>query len=377
MKLSTLYKKSSTGKMLSWDIQTDGATIIETWGQIGGKMQSTADTIKEGKNIGKANETTAVQQAEAEAQAKWTKKLKGHNYTESQEDAMAGKSSEVVEGGTLPMLAKKYCEDGDKIVWPAFSQVKLDGHRMTSQRELGGSTTLWTRTRKQMFSLPHITVAIDRMWKRTNVVPFVIDGEAYNHSYHDKFEELTHYIRQSKYVAGSEVVQYHIYDAAIPGLPFNNRTALLAQLLEGEPKDSPLKRVETILVNDEDELMIAFEKFRAEGYEGAIIRNAAGLYVGKRSYDLQKVKEFDDAEFLVVGVTEGRGSMVGHAVFVCQTDEGRNFEAKMKGERANLKQYWENPKLCVGRKATVQYQGLTTKNKVPRFPVAVRLQEAL
>jgi ATP-dependent DNA ligase len=130
-------------------------------------------------------------------------------------------------------------------------------------------------------------------------------------------------------------------------------------------------------VNDEDELMLAFEKFRSQGFEGAMVRNADGAYVGKRSVDLQKVKEFDDAEFKVVGVTEGRGKLAGHAIFVCRTDRGTEFEAKMKGDQSRLKKLWDNPELCVGRRVTVQYQGLTTKNKVPRFPVAVRLAEGL
>jgi DNA ligase-1 len=333
----TLYKKATTGKMLSWSISVTDATINETWGQIGGKQQSTSDTIKEGKNLGKANATTPEQQALAEAKSKWEKKLKGHNYNESLDAAAKGEASDVVEGGIMPMLAHKYSEHGEKIVFPAAVQPKFDGHRMTSQT-LDENTTLWTRTRKQMFSMPHIARAIEAMGRRTGMGGKPLDGEGYHHDYRKNFEELTHYLRQPKYLPGSEVVQYHIYDIAMDG-PFEYRNAYLRKMFEGEPADSPLKLVETVIVADEDELMLAFEKFLEQGYEGAIVRNLMGAYVNTRSYDLQKVKEFDDDDFCVIGVSEGRGKMAGRAVFTCETTKGITFEAKMKGPLAKLKPY--------------------------------------
>lgn len=372
----TLYKTASTGSLLSWTISVDGATISESWGKVGGKQQSTSDTIREGKNIGKANETTPEQQAEKEAQGKWEKKLKAHNYTEVQADAVAGKASSAVEGGVLPMLAHKFNERGEEIVFPAAIQPKLDGHRMVAPQGDHG-TELWTRSRKLMLSCPHITTALNKLFKHKQMDPIVTDGEGYNHDYAEKFEELTHFLRQVKYIPGSEVIQYHIYDAVIEGKTFSERWSILEKLLGDQPEDSCLKLVETIIVNDEDEMMCAFEAFRAQGYEGAIVRNLAGLYVNKRSVDLQKIKEFDDEEYLIVDVVEGRGRLQGHGIFVCQTPKGVRFECKLKGDISALKQYWVDPALAIGRQLTVQYQGLTGKNKVPRFPVGLRMSAKL
>jgi ATP-dependent DNA ligase len=155
--------------------------------------------------------------------------------------------------------------------------------------------------------------------------------------------------------------------------PFSQRLAYLRSVLAGAKH--PVVLLETVLVNDEDELMAAFEQFRAQGYEGAMVRNANGLYVNKRSYDLQKVKEFDDAEFRITGVKEGRGKLAGHGIFECQTKEGAPFEAKMIGALAELRKYYEDPRLAVGRLLTVQYQGFTNKSGVPRFPVALRIRD--
>ena len=357
----TLFKKTSTGADQSWSIEVIGHTIVSRWGQVGGAQQSTTDTITEGKNVGRANATTPEEQAVLEAQSQWERKLK-RGYVQDLKSAQAGKVDAVIEGGIFPMLAHKYRDHASKIVYPAYAQPKLDGHRCTAM-----VSGLWSRTRKPIVSVPHITTALKPLLKGV-----MLDGELYNHEYRDRFEELSSLIRPEYAKPGHEVVQYHVYDCTVAG-SFAQRLAYLRSALAGVA--NPIVLVETILVNDEDELMAAFERFRAQGYEGAMVRNADGLYVNKRSYDLQKVKEFDDAEFRITGVKEGRGKLAGHGIFVCETKNGTPFEAKMIGALAELRKYYENPKLAVGRLLTVQYQGFTNKSGVPRFPVALRIRD--
>src|SRR6185436_13616686 len=72
--LPTLYKKTGNGALQKWNIQVeDGVSpvIVTEFGQIGGKLQTSREFIKEGKNLGKKNETTAFEQAIAEAKSKW------------------------------------------------------------------------------------------------------------------------------------------------------------------------------------------------------------------------------------------------------------------------------------------------------------------
>ena len=149
----------------------------------------------------------------------------------------------------------------------------------------------------------------------------------------------------------------------------------LLQKLKPQFEGTPIYIVETIVVNDEDELMDAFEHFLSLGYEGAIVRNMDGLYVNKRSYDLQKIKEFDDAEFKIIAIKVGtKGSMAGKAVFTCEIKEGDTFDVKMKGSMDELKKYADNPELVIGRFLTVKFQGWTKYGK-PRFPVGMRFRE--
>lgn len=368
MKLPKLFKISSVGAQQEWEISTDGNVIVTRWGQVGGKTQETRDEIKEGKNAGRSNATTPTQQAEAEATSQWEKKLK-KGYVKSLNAAEAGEVDEVITGGVEPMLAKRFDEQGDKIVYPAFVQPKFDGHRCIAVVK-NGKATLWSRTRKPITGLPHIIKAIEAL----NLEDIVLDGELYNHAYKAKFEELTSFIRNPEPKEGHEVVEYHVYDVADSTREQHNRHDLLRLYL---PTKDPLVRVKTVLVQDEEELMEAFEDFLKKGYEGAMVRNVNGKYVGKRSIDLQKIKEFQDDEFEIVDVEEGRGKLAGKAIFVCQNKLGTKFKAKMKGDQNELAKYWKKPSLVVGRMLTVQFQGLTGKNGVPRFPVGLRFREDL
>lgn len=376
MTLPMLYKKTSTGAIQFWTIyvyeDSDHSTayIMETqYGQLGtDSPQTTLDTIWTGKNVGKKNETSAQKQAELEAKAKWEKQKK-KGYVESMDAALAGEVDELIEGGILPMLAHKFVDQGHKIKYPAFVQPKLDGIRCIAIVEKG-KCTLWSRTRKPITGMPHIVEELQRIFAQDNVV---LDGELYNHDYKSNFERIVSLVRQENADPDHKLVQYHVYDV-INDSTFQDRSAWLQIMFRHFAFDYT-KRVPTYTVNYEDEVMDYFDDFRAQGYEGAMLRNSLSKYVNKRSYDLQKVKEFDDGEFKIVGITEGRGKLAGHAIFVCMDDKGDKFEAKMKGDTARLKEYFENHALWEGKKLTVKYQGLTSAKKVPRFPIAHAIRD--
>lgn len=388
---NTLYKKTSTGAIQFWEIvagadprlaQTIQGYIKTTYGQLGtDSPQVTEDVIKEGKNAGKKNATDAVQQSVAEAQAKWEKQKK-KGYVESIEAAEAGTLDALIEGGIVPMLAHKFSDQAHKIKYPAFAQPKLDGIRCVAIVDKG-QVSLWSRTRKRITSMPHIEAEIASIFKTTEdgqTFSAVLDGELYNHDFKNDFEKIVSAVRKEAPEEGYLNVQYHIYDY-VNANEFTDRTRTLKNIFQIHQQNDGvfkyLRRVETLEVANETELMDSFDLYRSQGYEGAMVRNSAGLYVNKRSYDLLKIKEFDDAEFKIVGVEEGRGKLAGHAgSFVCRTTDGKEFLAKMRGETSELKRYFENRALWDGKLLTVQYQGLTGAQGVPRFPVGVRIREA-
>ena len=368
----TLYKKNSNGSIQQWTISVDGSTITKVYGQKDGKLQTATDLISEGKNIGKKNETTAEEQALAEAEAQWTKKKTGaKGYVETIESAEAGESDALVEGGILPMLAKKFSEQGSKIVYPAYAQPKLDGIRCVAIIK-DGVCTLWTRTRKPIVSMQHIVEYLESKCKNEDII---FDGELYNHDYKDKFEEIVSLVRPEYVKDGANIVEYHVFDIinnkSFKARFIDNHIDLVIKLNE---ENGPIVLVETALVKNEEELMNEFTHFRAQGYEGAIVRNMDSEYVNKRSNDLQKIEEFDDAEFVIEEVIDGRGRMANKAIFTCSTDDGNQFSVKMEGSLERLETIYNNPHTVIGKKLTVRYQGLTNGN-VPRFPIGISVRD--
>ena len=116
------------------------------------------------------------------------------------------------------------------------------------------------------------------------------------------------------------------------------------------------------------------ERFLEDGYEGTIIRNMHGPYENKRSYHLQKYKDFIDSEFPIVGIEEGRGKLAGHVGnFVCEY-KGNTFGVKLKGSTEFLKECYENHELWKDKWMSVKFQGYTSTNFVPRFPVGLKIR---
>ncbi len=370
MTLPKLYKKTNAGAIQEWEISVhaneDGnGAIVTKYGQVDGAIQTTIDTVTEGKNIGKKNETSAVEQAQTEAKSKWEKQKK-KGYVESIEAAKAGEVDELIEGGIFPMLAQKYRDHAKKIVFPALAQKKLDGSRCVAIIK-NGKASLWTRTRKPIKSMPHIVKALEEQFEGITVT---FDGELYHHDFHNLFNKLMELVRPDEPRPGHEKVQYHIYDV-VNDKPFSERSSII----DRANLALPLVPVKTIKVANEDEMTSLFVEFVEEGYEGLMIRNAASKYEqGKRSYGLQKVKEFVDDEFDIVGVQEGRGAMAGRAIFICKTKNGQEFTCKMEGPLDGLRKYLTNSLLWKNKKLTVKYQNLT-EDGIPRFPVGKAVRD--
>lgn len=371
----TLYSGNKNGSVQQWTISVSGATITKVYGQVKGALQTTTDVVRKGKNLGRTNATTPVTQARAEAKSQWEKKLKS-GYVRVLSDAQSGAvDTQFIEGGVEVMLAQKFSQHGNKISYPAFVQPKLDGVRCVAILD-AGVCTLWTRTRKPITGVPHIARAIEEQFSDRHRPGYaswstlVLDGELYQHDYKDKFEQIVSFVRQRDPKPGHKVVEYHVYDVIEEGDMFAARTWTVDEL----NLRAPLVQVVTTEVGSLDEVLSVDTEHRRAGYEGTIVREAAAMYEPGRSMGLQKIKQFDDAEFEVTGVQPGRGRMSDCAIFTCSTTNGATFTCKMEGALDTLKPYLANPDMVIGKMLTVRYQGLTNGG-VPRFPIGVSVRD--
>lgn len=372
-KFPELYKQNNTGKIQFWHItvtQSQGRGVITTtFGQYGtDKPQRTQDFISAGKNIGRSNETSVIKQARSQAKSKWESQLK-RGYVESYKDAEKGKLDKIIKGGIVPMTCHTYKDHKKKLELPCYGQPKYDGHRCDAIVRKG-KATLWSRSRKQIFSCPHVVKALEKRFRNVT-----LDGELYNHDYYDNFEQLMKLIRPQKPVKGHKKIQFHIFDM-VSNNKWEERLYDLKECQYICHNSKYLKFAETLLIENEADIKRRMKRFLGMGYEGMILRNRKGMYEHKRSYDVLKHKEMRDAEFKCVGIQEGKGKLRGHVgSFICVNKKGTKFKAKMEGAHGFLKKCFNNPKLWKGKMLTVKYQDLTGKNKVPRFPIAIRFRE--
>ncbi|KKM94774.1 hypothetical protein LCGC14_1194860 [marine sediment metagenome] len=381
MKLPILYKLTSTGKIQEWCIGTERNKIIVIQGQVDGKKQEYVEVISKGKNIGRANETTSIQQAEFEAQAKWDKKHKKDYHLTIEDCKSKGKIAN--QGGYLPMLAQSYEKHAKKhLKYPCYVQPKLDGLRCIATKTEEG-VKLWFRSGKEITTMAHIVKDLDIIME----VGDIYDGELYKHG--GDFNTFTGAIRANKNLKSEilDQIKYHIYDVPrIKGLTEKDSyEKRMLSLLEIESVKS-LKLVSTKRINNFEEAMELYKVFIEQGYEGIMFRNIDMPYEQKRSYNLLKYKEFIDDEFIIIGAEEGKGILAGHiGAFICKIEANRvldniggktykfnsvegTVKAKMMGKTSYLKHLFNHPEEYMGKPLTIKYQNLS-KDGVPRFPV--------
>ena len=121
--------------------------------------------------------------------------------------------------------------------------------------------------------------------------------------------------------------------------------------------------------------MMYEERYIKRGFEGSMARNADSKYLfGYRSVDLLKVKRFLDAEYKVIGFTEGSAVESGAIVFICETDDGQEFSVRPTGTHDERKVWFAHGETFIGKMLTVKYQELSNDG-VPRFPVGLHFRE--
>lgn len=366
--LPMMFKQNNKGTLQVWQVSYEGNVIKTLYGQHGGKMQLTEDVIKKGKNIGRVNETTPEEQAALKAQQMYAKKVK-EGYTTDMKLALEKKNVlEAIE----PMLAFPIEKKEKYVEFPAVAQPKLDGMRCIAIIDEQGRCSLFSRTQKPINTLPHIVQQLEESFKSYQHLPIILDGELYNHELKEDFNKIISLIKRDEpHPEAEALIEYHIYDV-VAEKPYLER---VAHLKYGKlNKTKSLYLVPSWTVESREDLENAFHGFLEAGYEGAMYRNLNTPYEFKRSPGLLKVKVMQDDEFEIIGVLEGNGKLAGHAgSFICQTAEGKVFKAKLKGEIAALKEYFENFDAYKGKLLTVQYQGITPDG-VPRFPVGLRIR---
>ncbi len=383
MNLPKLYIYDSKGKPRVWSVHTEGNIIVVIHGLVDGKKQIKRTRAK-AKNVGRANETTPEQQAKLQAQSKWNAQKDRDDYHE-----------DIEKSGlqTRPMLANDYRKVPHRLDWTkTVAQPKLNGHRLTSGQRYAkpehipeGKFALF-----EMMTRKGETHCVDHLMEPSNMLLEVangilvlrglpeahcIDGEVYKHGW--TLPKIAS--RSKKYYPGeTELLEYHVFDLVVHGVPFSTRYEVLAEAIEelhaaGQGHGLVLVQVDEI--KSEGELAALHGTYVEMLYEGIILRHTDGLYKygtgNTRSPDLFKFKIFFDEECKITDIWEDDN---GNGMFTVQRKTGTVVDVTPKRSHEDRKQMLLEPEKWVGEWITVQYQSVTPDDSL-EFPVGLDIRE--
>ena len=377
----TLFGQDKSGKTRVWTISvvlSDSVHKIHIQhGVLNGAMVDSSKDVKEGKNIGKKNETTPLQQALQIAEKTYKDKMEKDGYS-LQATSSAEKETEFK--GYQPMLAESWNPDSKTkrkvdIVFPCYSQPKLDGVRCLSYKKEGNIWVNQSRELKSFYHLDHINQELAQASVRSGFGDIVFDGELYKHN--TPFNHIVGAVKKIKIKeADLETIRsvgYYVYDYFVPSRPdltFEERYTVLKQILQNCKN---LHLVQTDNCETKSDASRLHSLYVADNYEGLILRNKQGPYEHYRSRHLQKYKTFDDSEFRIVGFKEGEGNDAGSVIWKCQA-EGGTFDVRPKGTLEERQAWFQEGSTHIGQMLTVKYQGMSEYG-IPRFPVGIAIRD--
>lgn len=200
----------------------------------------------------------------------------------------------------------------------------------------------------------------------------ITDGELFKMG--KSLQQISGAARLEKNAYDCDWLEYYIYDVMYPNIKFEDRLKILSKIKEElnlgfnpertwEEEDLQIQMVPHEKISGMNNIMELHNEYVSEGWEGVVIRDPNKVYgFGKRTNDMIKVKKYKSQEFLVIGYEFGlRGSE--DMVFICETDEGKQFKAKPHGDRDQKEWYVENfEKKCKNQMATIKYFYMSDDN---------------
>lgn len=366
-RLETIYKLDSKGKLRVWTAEIEGDKWRVESGLESGKKTTTKWTTCTPKS-----QDTAEAQARFEANAARTNKLK-REYVETAEAARGGASTMF-----KPMLADRH--DKVDIDWsrPVLIQPKLDGQRCIIKKD-----GAFTRQNGRIHAIPFIEKCLAPLFEKNP--DMVLDGELYSHHIRTEygFEKLMSCTRPETFTEeemefNRQHLQFWIFDSYMPNddshYPGRIRRAMREVMaMQRDPEEHmPISFVTTKQITKPEQGDEFHEIALKQGHEGTIYR-LPGPYENKRSKTLLKRKPKDTAEATITGIEEGKGQWSGMAkgVLLEIPEAGLKFKAGMRGDEAFARSVLENSSDYVGTEVTIEFEGYTGANRVPRFPVVI------
>lgn len=258
-------------------------------------------------------------------------------------------------------MAKKVNLNDD--VW--FVSRKLDGCRCICIIDENGEPKYFSRAGNEFMTLKNLDAEIISLGLKN----MVIDGEICmmdengnenfqgiikeikrkDHSIENPFFYMFDILTMEEFINKEGTTQFAIRNVQLDNLFYEKEFKNIGYLEQ------------TILL-DERMLMVKVTEAKENGWEGLMLRKDAP-YQGKRSNDVLKVKQFYDAEYIVVDIENAVNRVIVDGKEV-EEMMMRNVVIEHKGSRVQVgsgfnheqkRYYFEHPEEILGKEVTVSY----------------------
>lgn len=182
---------------------------------------------------------------------------------------------------------------------------KLDGLRCVTIVQAGNART-YARSGNEFLTLSKVCREIENFCKENELDDVVFDGEIciVDENGKEDFQSIVseakkkdHTVEHPMYIM-FDMVTLKEFEKQAGDVEYVERFSTLESLITNSTKSDYFKMVKSWgIAKSHDEVAELLAKVESEGAEGLMIRT--GKYEGKRTWNLQKIKSFFDAEYIV------------------------------------------------------------------------------
>jgi len=225
----------------------------------------------------------------------------------------------------------------DKISFPAYAQMKMDGMRFNAIVR-DGKCEFRSRNGKEILLLGNLEQEFISL---AGSVDCVFDGELLvmlegDHQFADrqtgngilnKANKGTISAKEAALVHATvwDLIPYVQFVDGYCGTPYSKRYSTLEAIVSKQ-KSSGKKiwNVTSTIVQSLEEAQEIFQGYLAEGYEGIILKDGNGVWEDKRAKHQIKFKGELECDLKIVAIEEGTGKYAGMlGAIVCESSDGK------------------------------------------------------
>ena len=224
----------------------------------------------------------------------------------------------------------------DKIKFPAYVQLKMDGMRFNAIVR-DGKCEFRSRNGKEIQLLGNLEQEFIAL---AGDVDCVFDGELLvmmegDHQFADrqtgngilnKANKGTISAEQAALVHATvwDVIPYVLFGDGYCATPYSTRFSSLKKLVDQIPsKDKKIWLVSSDIVENIDEANAKFEEYLGLGLEGIILKDGSGVWEDKRAKHQIKFKGELECDLKIVAIEEGTGKYAGMlGAIICESADG-------------------------------------------------------